>query len=351
MAGLLLLVFLIVPIIELYVMVQVGGLIGVLPTIGLLVVFSVAGVWLVKYEGLGVWARFRRQIEQGVVPTNEIIDGFLILLAGALLVVPGFVTDFIGLLLLIPPTRALVRKLIAHRYRSRLQIDHRSATAAPASTFRTPASTTSRTSATSPRPSGEAARPHEASSRSDHRPAARRGNRDARARRRRGGVEVFMLRRNLNSDFVGGAYVFPGGAVDDHDRHENLDPVCRGRSDAEASDATRHRLGRSRLLGGRDPRVLRGGRRAARLRPRRRSHPARRADHEDPLRRSTGAPSTPASVASSRSASKSSCNWRSTTSTTSATGSPPRVRPAATTPVSSSPRPPRRKSRSTTTTR
>jgi 8-oxo-dGTP pyrophosphatase MutT (NUDIX family) len=49
------------------------------------------------------------------------------------------------------------------------------------------------------------------------------------------GVEVFMLRRNLQSDFVGGAYVFPGGAVDDHDRHENLDAVCRGRSDAEAS--------------------------------------------------------------------------------------------------------------------
>jgi 8-oxo-dGTP pyrophosphatase MutT (NUDIX family) len=50
-----------------------------------------------------------------------------------------------------------------------------------------------------------------------------------------GGVEVCMLRRNLNSDFVGGAYVFPGGAVDDEDRHENLDPVCAGRSDAEAS--------------------------------------------------------------------------------------------------------------------
>jgi 8-oxo-dGTP pyrophosphatase MutT (NUDIX family) len=49
------------------------------------------------------------------------------------------------------------------------------------------------------------------------------------------GIEVFMLRRNLNSDFVGGAFVFPGGAVDDHDRHENLDAVCRGRSDAEAS--------------------------------------------------------------------------------------------------------------------
>ena len=49
------------------------------------------------------------------------------------------------------------------------------------------------------------------------------------------GLEVFMLRRNLNSDFVGGAYVFPGGAVDDHDCHENLDPVCCGRSDSEAS--------------------------------------------------------------------------------------------------------------------
>src|SRR5262249_8592097 len=51
-----------------------------------------------------------------------------------------------------------------------------------------------------------------------------------------GGLEVFMLRRNLQSDFVGGAYVFPGGAVDPHDRHENLEPVCTGRSDANASD-------------------------------------------------------------------------------------------------------------------
>lgn len=51
----------------------------------------------------------------------------------------------------------------------------------------------------------------------------------------RAGLEVFMLRRNLNSDFVGGAYVFPGGAVDDHDRHTDLDPVCEGRNDADAS--------------------------------------------------------------------------------------------------------------------
>jgi 8-oxo-dGTP pyrophosphatase MutT (NUDIX family) len=50
------------------------------------------------------------------------------------------------------------------------------------------------------------------------------------------GLEVFMLRRNLQSDFVGGAYVFPGGAVDEHDRHEDLEPICAGRTDADASD-------------------------------------------------------------------------------------------------------------------
>jgi UPF0716 protein FxsA len=122
MAGVLLLVFLILSIVELYVMVQVGSAIGVLPTVGLLLLFSVVGVVLVKHEGLGVWLRFRRQLERGVLPTNEIIDGFLILLGGALLIVPGFVTDFFGLLLLIPPTRVVVRNLIAHRYRSRLQI-------------------------------------------------------------------------------------------------------------------------------------------------------------------------------------------------------------------------------------
>ena len=122
MAGLLLLVFLILSIVELYVMVQVGSAIGVLPTIGVLLLFSVVGVLLVKHEGMGVWQRFRQQLEQGVLPTDEIIDGFLILLGGALLIVPGFVTDFFGLLLLIPPTRVLVRNLIAHRYRARLQI-------------------------------------------------------------------------------------------------------------------------------------------------------------------------------------------------------------------------------------
>jgi UPF0716 protein FxsA len=119
MAGVLLLVFLVIPIIELYVIIQVGSWIGAGPTIALLLLSSVAGVWLVKREGLGAWARFRGQIEAGATPTNELLDGMLILLGGALMIVPGFVSDFVGLLLLVPPTRAVARKLVARRLQAR----------------------------------------------------------------------------------------------------------------------------------------------------------------------------------------------------------------------------------------
>jgi UPF0716 protein FxsA len=122
MAGLLLLLFVIVPIIELAVMIQVGSWIGAGPTIALLLLFTIGGVWLVKYEGLGVWTRFRRQVEQGAAPANELVDGFLILVAGALLIIPGFVTDVVGLLLLVPPVRSLARNLLIKRSRSRLRM-------------------------------------------------------------------------------------------------------------------------------------------------------------------------------------------------------------------------------------
>ena len=75
-----------------------------------------------------------------------------------------------------------------------------------------------------------------------------------------------MLRRNLKSDFVGGAYVFPGGGVDDHDRHVDLEPICQRAHRRRGLGAARHRRRRPRLLGGGDPRVVRGGRRAAGLR-------------------------------------------------------------------------------------
>ena len=109
MVGVLLVLFLLVPLAELYVIIQVGQAFGALNTIGLLILISVAGAWLVKREGMGVWRRFQRQVESGAVPGKEIADGVMILFAGALLMSPGFLTDLLAIALLLPPVRAGVR--------------------------------------------------------------------------------------------------------------------------------------------------------------------------------------------------------------------------------------------------
>ena len=103
------LLFLVVPFVELFVLIQVGQTIGTLPTIGLLVVVSVVGAWLVKKEGLGVIRRAQEQVRRGQVPGKELVDGVLILLAGALMLTPGFFTDIMGLALMVPPVRAALR--------------------------------------------------------------------------------------------------------------------------------------------------------------------------------------------------------------------------------------------------
>jgi UPF0716 protein FxsA len=118
---LLALIFIVVPIIELAVIIQVGQAMGVLPTIALLLGVSVVGAWLAKREGIGVWRRFRRQVESGVVPGRELADGVMILFAGALLLTPGFVTDILGLLLLTPPVRAAIRASVLHRLAGRIR--------------------------------------------------------------------------------------------------------------------------------------------------------------------------------------------------------------------------------------
>ena len=103
------LVIVLLPIAELFVIVEVAIHIGVLNTIALLIVVSMVGGWLVKREGIGVLRRLQRTIDEGQVPHRELVDGFLLLVAGLLLLVPGFLTDIPGLLLLLPPVRALVR--------------------------------------------------------------------------------------------------------------------------------------------------------------------------------------------------------------------------------------------------
>jgi UPF0716 protein FxsA len=118
-AGVLFLLFLVVPLIELYVVIQVGSAIGALNTIVLLVLVGVVGAWLVKREGLSAWHRVRAQLRQGKVPGAELVDGFLILFGGSLMLTPGFLTDALGLALLVPPVRASVRRVLARRFQAR----------------------------------------------------------------------------------------------------------------------------------------------------------------------------------------------------------------------------------------
>ncbi len=117
MPAVLFVIFLVVPLVELYVLLQVGSAIGALNTVALVVVVGIAGAWMVKREGLGVVRRVRSQVAAGQVPGRELVDGFLILFGGALMLTPGFVTDVVGLALLAPPVRAAARRALAHRLR------------------------------------------------------------------------------------------------------------------------------------------------------------------------------------------------------------------------------------------
>ena len=113
MALLLVLIFIVLPIVELYVIIQVGGAIGALPTIALLIADSLLGAALLRSQGRAAWRRFNEALAAGRVPAREVFDGTMIILGGAFLLTPGFITDVIGLLLLIPPTRAVFRGLVA----------------------------------------------------------------------------------------------------------------------------------------------------------------------------------------------------------------------------------------------
>jgi UPF0716 protein FxsA len=111
-AWLLAVVFLVVPIVELAVIIQVGQAIGALETIALLIAVSVVGGWLVKREGAGVLRRISTAVNAGRVPGRELADGALIIFAGALLITPGFLSDCLGIALLLPPVRAAVRPVL-----------------------------------------------------------------------------------------------------------------------------------------------------------------------------------------------------------------------------------------------
>ncbi len=111
------LLFLVVPLVELYVIIQVGQAIGALNTVAILLLDSLIGGWLMKREGLAVFRRVQLKLSQGEVPGADLVDGFLILFGGALMLTPGFVSDLVGIALLLPPVRMVVRRVLARRFR------------------------------------------------------------------------------------------------------------------------------------------------------------------------------------------------------------------------------------------
>ncbi len=108
----LVILFIVVPIAELYVIIQVGQSIGVWPTLALLLADALLGSLLLRHQGRGAWRRFNAALAERRFPGKEVADGVLIVIGGTLLLTPGFLTDIAGLLLLIPPTRAVARRVL-----------------------------------------------------------------------------------------------------------------------------------------------------------------------------------------------------------------------------------------------
>ena len=111
----LLLLFTVVPLIELFLLVKLGTMIGVGPTVLIVLLTGFLGALLARWQGLGVLRRLSEDMAGGRLPTDALIDGLLILIAGAVLLTPGLITDAFGFLLLIPQGRALVRRAVAAR--------------------------------------------------------------------------------------------------------------------------------------------------------------------------------------------------------------------------------------------
>lgn len=105
---LLILLFIVVPLLELYILIHVGSLIGVLPTIGICILTAVIGASLLRHQGLQTLARVQNKLSQGEIPATDMLEGVILLLCGFLLLTPGFFTDVIGFLCLVPQFRTFI---------------------------------------------------------------------------------------------------------------------------------------------------------------------------------------------------------------------------------------------------
>jgi UPF0716 protein FxsA len=130
MLPVLLLIFIVVPIAELAVIIQVGQEIGVWWTIAILIADAVLGSMLLRSQGRVAWRRFNETAAAGRIPAREVLDGVLVIFGGAFLLTPGFITDIFGILFLLPPTRALIRRFLVKRYADRMIVSAQTRVAA-----------------------------------------------------------------------------------------------------------------------------------------------------------------------------------------------------------------------------
>ncbi len=112
MIGTLLILFIVLPFVELYILIELGSSIGTLPTLGIVVLTGIAGAALAKHQGLSVLRRIQTEMSFGQMPEDVIFDGVLVLIGAVLLITPGILTDTTGFLLLIPVTRELFKKYL-----------------------------------------------------------------------------------------------------------------------------------------------------------------------------------------------------------------------------------------------
>ena len=120
---LLLVAFLVVPVVEIYLIIEVAQFTGILNTVALLILVSVVGAWMVRREGLGILRRAQGELIAGRVPGRQMVDGLLVLVAAVLMLTPGFATDAVGLVLLFPPSRITVREILIRQFTRRVSLD------------------------------------------------------------------------------------------------------------------------------------------------------------------------------------------------------------------------------------
>ncbi|MFW6415236.1 MAG: FxsA family protein [Thermodesulfobacteriota bacterium] len=120
----LILAFTLLPIAEIYLLIKLGGFIGAFNTILIVIATAILGGYLAKSESTRTFAQIRLNLDQGKVPTEDLLDALLIFIAGAILLTPGFITDIAGLLLLIPTSRKYIKSMLRQKFEHKIQRDY-----------------------------------------------------------------------------------------------------------------------------------------------------------------------------------------------------------------------------------